>query len=57
VATVDLTLLLWTASASVIGALIGSWLMHRKLQAAQVKTSIGVLLFFIAATMAWRLLV
>jgi uncharacterized membrane protein YfcA len=40
----------------IIGALIGSWLMHRKLQAAQVKTSIGVLLFFIAATMAYKLL-
>ena len=43
-------------SASIIGALIGSWLMHRKLQAAQVKTSIGVLLVFIAATMAYKLL-
>ena len=52
VATIDTTLLAWTAVASIIGALIGSWLMHRKLQAAQVKTSIGVLLFFIAATMA-----
>src|SRR5674476_427581 len=56
VATIDLTLLAWTAVASIIGALIGSWLMHRKLQAAHVKTSIGVLLFFIAATMAWKLL-
>jgi uncharacterized membrane protein YfcA len=56
VATIDTTLLAWTAAASIIGALIGSWLMHRKLQAAQVKTSIGVLLFFIAATMAWKLL-
>src|SRR5665811_2012409 len=56
VATIDLALLAWTAAASIIGALIGSWLMHRKLQAAQVKTSIGVLLFFIAATMAYKLL-
>jgi len=56
VASIDLTLLAWTAAASIIGALIGSWLMHRKLQAAQVKTSIGVLLFFIAATMAYKLL-
>jgi uncharacterized membrane protein YfcA len=51
----DLALLTWTAAASVIGALIGSWLMHRKLQAAQVKTAIGVLLSFIAATMAYKL--
>jgi uncharacterized membrane protein YfcA len=56
VASIDMTLLAWTAAASIIGALIGSWLMHRKLQAAQVKTAIGVLLFFIAATMAWKLL-
>jgi len=56
VATIDTTLLAWTAVASIIGALIGSWLMHRKLQAAQVKTSIGVLLFFIAATMAYKLI-
>ena len=56
VATIDLTLLAWTAAASIIGAVIGSWLMHRKLQAAQVKTSIGVLLFFIAATMAYKLI-
>jgi hypothetical protein len=56
VATIDGTLLAWTAVASIIGALIGSWLMHRKLQAAQVKTSIGVLLIFIAATMAYKLL-
>jgi uncharacterized protein len=56
VASIDMTLLAWTAAASIIGALIGSWLMHRRLQAAQVKTAIGVLLFFIAATMAWKLL-
>jgi len=56
VATIDGALLAWTAVAAIIGALIGSWLMHRKLQASQVKTSIGVLLIFIAATMAWKLL-
>ncbi len=56
VASIDTALLGWTAVASITGALIGSWLMHRKLQAAQVKTSIGVLLFFIAGTMAYKLL-
>ena len=56
VTSIDTTLLGWTAGASIVGALVGSWLMHRKLQAAQVKMSIGVLLFFIAATMAWKLL-
>ena len=56
VAKIDGGLLAWTAVASVIGALVGSWLMHRRLQASQVKTSIGVLLSFIAATMAYKLL-
>ena len=56
VAHINGALLAWTAAASIVGALIGSWLMHRKLQAAQVKTSIGVLLVFIAATMAYKLL-
>jgi Predicted permeases len=56
IAKIDGGLLAWTAVASIVGALIGSWLMHRKLQAAQVKTSIGVLLIFIAATMAYKLL-
>jgi uncharacterized membrane protein YfcA len=56
VATIDGALLAWTAVASIVGALIGSWLMHRKLQAAQVKTSIGILLIFVAATMAYKLI-
>ena len=56
VASIDTTLLDWTARASIVGALVGAWPLHRKLQAAPVRTSIGVLLFFIAATMAWKLL-
>lgn len=46
----------WTAVASIAGALVDSWLMQRRLQAAQVKTTIGVPLIFIAATMAYKLL-
>ena len=56
VAEFDATLLAWAAGASIAGALIGAWLMHRKLQSSQVKRGIGVLLFFIAAVMAWKLL-
>lgn len=56
VATIDGTLLAVTAAAAVAGALIGSWLMHRKLQAVHVKTTIGVLLLFIAATMGYKLM-
>ncbi len=56
IAEFDGALLAWTAGASIAGALLGAWLMHRKLQSAQVKRVIGVLLFLIAAVMAWKLL-
>jgi hypothetical protein len=56
VAQFDPALIGWTAGASIAGALLGAWLMHRKLQSSQVKRAIGVLLFFIAAVMAWKLI-
>jgi uncharacterized membrane protein YfcA len=40
----------------VAGALLGSWLMHKKLDANQVKKIIGIVLYAIAAKMAWGLL-
>jgi len=49
-------LLAFAAVGSVAGALLGSWLMHRKLDGAQVKKIIGVVLYVIAAKMAWGLL-
>lgn len=45
-----------SAIGSIAGALAGSWLMHRKLDAQQVKKIIGVVLYIIAAKMAWGLI-
>lgn len=53
---VNWNLLAFAAIGSVAGALLGSWLMHRKLDAGQVKKIIGVVLYLIAAKMAWGLL-
>jgi hypothetical protein len=46
-------LLLPAAAASIAAAIVGSWLMHRKLEAKQVKQIIGIVLYAIAAKMAW----
>ncbi len=49
-------LLAHTCAGSIGGALLGAWLMQRKLQSGQVKTVIGVILYGIAAQMVWKLL-
>ncbi len=49
-------LLTFAAVGSVAGAVLGSWLMHKKLDAGQVKKTIGIALYAIAAKMAWGLL-
>lgn len=53
---VNWNLLAFAAIGSVMGALLGSWLMHKKLDANQVKKIIGIVLYVIAAKMAWGLL-
>ncbi len=49
-------LLTFAAIGSVAGAVLGSWLMHKKLDAGQVKKVIGIVLYAIAAKMVWGLL-
>lgn len=53
---VNWSLLIFSAFGSIAGALVGSWLMHRKLEARQVKKIIGIVLYAIAAKMAWGLI-
>jgi uncharacterized protein len=49
-------LLLFAAIGSIAGAIVGSWLMHRKLDAKQVKRIIGLVLYAIALKMLWGVL-
>lgn len=54
--SINWNLLAFAAVGSVAGALVGSWLMHKKLGAGQVKKVIGVVLYGIAVKMAWGLM-
>jgi uncharacterized protein len=56
VGAINWNLLTFAAVGSIAGAVLGSWLMHKKLDANQVKKIIGVVLYAIAAKMAWGLL-
>ena len=52
----DVHLLMFTVVGSIIGAILGSWLLSKKLNNQQVKISIGVVLYFIALKMVYDLL-
>lgn len=52
----DVHLLIFTVAGSIIGAILGSWLLSKKLKNRQVKIAIGVILYFIALKMGFDLL-
>ncbi len=54
---INLWLLSWCAMGSVSGAILGAYLMTKKLSARQVKLAIGIILYLIAIKMAWDLLI
>jgi len=53
---INLTLLSLCATGSVAGAILGAYLMRKKLSSKQVKFAIGIILYFIAFKMIWDLL-
>jgi uncharacterized protein len=50
---INWNLLVFSAVGSIAGAIVGSWLMHRKLEAKQVKRVTGIVLYAIAMKMVW----
>jgi len=56
VGNINLWLLSLCALGSISGALLGAYLMTKKLSARQVKLAIGVILYLIAIKMIWDLL-
>jgi uncharacterized membrane protein YfcA len=53
---IQVSLLVLCAIGSVAGALLGAYLLKKKLSGTQVKIVIGIILYFIAAKMIWDLL-
>jgi len=51
----NIWLLLLCAIGSISGALLGAYLMRKKMSRKQVKLAIGLILYIIAAKMIWDL--
>jgi len=56
IGNMDIWLLSLCVVGSVSGAILGAYLMRKKLNAGQVKLAIGIILYLIAAKMIWDLL-
>jgi uncharacterized protein len=54
---IDVWLILYCAIGSVAGAIIGSYLMKKKMTIRQVKIAIGIVLYIVAAKMIFDLLI
>ncbi len=57
IGNMDIWLLSLCVVGSVSGAILGAYLMRKKLNAGQVKLAIGIILYLIAVKMIWDLLV
>jgi len=53
---INMQLLILCAAGSIAGAILGAYLMKKKLSGKQVKLAIGIILYFIAVKMIWDLL-
>lgn len=53
---INLQLLMLCAAGSIAGAILGAYLMRKRLSSKQVKTAIGIILYSIAVKMIWDLL-
>lgn len=56
ISSLNTDLLIFTVAGSIGGALLGSWLMSKKLENKQVKTLIAVVLYFIAIKMMFDII-
>ena len=56
IGNIDIWLLSLCVIGSVSGAILGAYLMRKKLSAGQVKLAIGIILYLIAVKMIWDLL-
>jgi uncharacterized protein len=57
IGNIDFWLLLFCAISSIAGAIIGSYLMKKKMTTRQVKLAIGIVLYIVATKMIWDLLI
>lgn len=56
IGNINIQLLILCAAGSIAGAILGAYLMKKKLSSKQVKFAIGIILYFIAVKMIWDLL-
>jgi hypothetical protein len=56
IGNMNIFLLILASVGSIIGAVLGAWLMHAKLKSRQVRLVIGFVLYLIAAKMIWGMI-
>jgi len=56
IGNMSIFLLILASVGSILGAVLGAWLMHAKLKSRQVRLVIGLVLYMIAAKMIWGII-